>query len=581
MTTGADFSQGLTLISEKGPVDVRIEYDLPLGKCGSVSRVMRHAELTVADAKGKKLDLLVRVGDDGVALSYRPHDAAPDERVDREVTAFALPEGSTGFLHPMAKAKSPWARTQPSYEELYSIDEPVGTPSPLGQGWCFPALFRVGDAGWVLVSETGVDGHYCGMHLAQESPGGVYRMALPQQEENIGTDEARPLLAAGRATPWRTIVVGKTLAPIVESTMATDLVEPLFECPTPVPGRAAWSWLKLKDGNTVEGVQREFIDMAADLGWEYVLIDALWDTQIGREKIAELTAYAKSKGVDVLLWYNSNGSWNDAPQTPLNCMHTAEAREKEMAWLREIGVKGVKVDFFGGDKQAVMELYEAILRDAARFGICVNFHGTTLPRGWSRMYPSFATNEAVRGMEFATFEQPNADAQPVHCTVLPFTRNAVGPMDFTPVVVDERLGPSGDGPHRRTRLSYELALPVLFHSPVTHFGLTPGDRKLLPPVAEDYLRKVPTVWDETRYVAGYPGKYAAIARRKGDRWWLAAVNGQEEEVTFKLPETLATTDWSMVRDDGFNQVAGDERPAGGGEVVLPAHGGVVMWSGRE
>ena len=194
------------------------------------------------------------------------------------------------------------------------------------------------------------------------------------------------------------------------------------------------------------------------------------------------------------------------------------------------------------------------------------------------MYPNFATNEAVRGMEFVTFDQPGADAQPVHCTVLPFTRNPVGPMDFTPVIVDQRLGPAGDGPHRRTRLSFELALPVLYHSPVTHFGLTPSDRRLLPPAAEDYLREVPTVWDEVHYVDGYPGRFAALARRRGQQWWVAGINGTQEEITFVLPEKLSGLPWLTLEDADFNQVAGGERGPHGAPIRLKPHGGVIMWT---
>lgn len=581
VTEGNDFSQGVSIVSESEPTDVVVEYEHPLGKVRSVHRTMRAAELTVADADGAKLDILLRVADDGVAFAYRFDEVtAEPARVTHEATTFALPAGSTGFLHPMAVSKSGWSRTQPSYEEHYSIDQPVGEPSSLGKGWCFPALFRISNVGWALVSETGVDGGYCGMHLGHDSSGGVYRMAMPQQEDHTGNEDPRPEVAPRQTTPWRFIVVGRTLAPIVESTWATDLVEPRFDSDPPKPGRAAWSWLKLKDGETIEQVQRDFIDMAASLDWEYVLIDAMWDQQIGREKIAELVSYARLKGVDILLWYNSNGMWNDAPQTPKNRMHESGVREEEMAWLEEIGAKGVKVDFFAGDKQEVMAFYEAILRDGAKHGLSVNFHGTTLPRGWSRMYPSFVTNEAVRGMEFMTFEQPDADAQPVHCTVLPFTRNVVGPMDFTPLIVGEKLGTHEGAMSRRTRLSYELALPLLYHSPVTHFGLTPADLELLPAEAVEYLRELPTVWDETRYVAGYPGRYAALARRKGDRWWIAAINGQEEPVTFALPDEFDSLRWSTILDAGFNEVSGGEH-APGASVTLEPSGGVVMWAEAE
>lgn len=581
-TTWADFTSGVSLASASEPTTVRVAYDMHAGKRASVDRTMREASYELETALGRRLEVVVRVGNDSVAFAYRfPKDAPALLEVVGEASGFALPEGATGFLHPMAEAKSGWSRTQPSYEEQYSIEMPVGEPSRLGHGWCLPALFKVGDAGWLLVSETGVDAGYCGVRLAHESPGGLYTIALPQPAEQVPSDPVHPSVAAGSQTPWRTIVAGSTLAPIVESTLATDLVEPIAGGPQLAPGCAAWSWLKLKDQATVPPVQREFIDMAAELDWEYVLIDCYWDRQIGRERAAELIEYADQKGVGVLLWYNSNGEWNDAPLTPRNRMHTREVRREEMQWLAQVGAKGVKVDFFGGDKQSVMQLYEAILRDAADFGLSVNFHGATLPRGWQRMYPAFATAEAVRGMEFCTFNQDDADAQPVHCTVLPFARNAVAPMDFTPVVVSRNLGPGRGGPRRRTRLSFELALPVVFFSPITHFGLTPDGLESLPNSAIEYLRAVPTVWDETRFVAGYPGKHAALARRNGSRWYFAAINAQDSPVTIPLPDDLPPADrWQGLVDAGVNAVTESE-PLAGDSVTIPSKGGVVLWAETE
>jgi hypothetical protein len=525
----------------------------------------------------------LHVADDGVAFCYRfAESAGVAIQVHREATSFALPADATSFLHPMAVSKSGWMRTQPSYEEHYVVDRPVGEPSPMGQGWCLPALFKVAGRGWALVGETGVDRGYFGARLAHDSPGGVYRVDLPQSAEQLPTDPIEPTVVGGRWLPWRFVLVGKTLAPIVESTMATDLVEPLDEMSAPPqPGRAAWSWLPLKDENITEPVQRRFIDMAAALKFEYVLVDNYWDVKIGREKIAELAAFARSKNVGLILWYNSNGSWNDAPQSPQDRMHTPEARAEEMAWLQKVGIKGIKVDFFGGDKQSVMALYDAILRDAAKYGLAVNFHGATVPRGWDRMYSSFVTCEAVRGMEFCTFEQANADREPEHAAILPFTRNVIGPMDFTPLMVADRLAPYRNPPRRRTTLAFELALPVLFYSAVQHFGLVPEDLERLSPEVLDYLRQVPTTWDETRFIDGYPGRFAVLARRKGERWYIAAVNGQNESQSVSFPADLAS-ERTILRDDGEGGVAVESTDrtshAALVRIDLPPRGGAVLWS---
>lgn len=578
-SSAGDFTEGVRVFAQSEPTGANVSYSLPAGKASRVERAGREATITLENAAGQRLDVRFRVANDGVAFCYRfPESAGADIQVHREATSFALPAGSTSFLHPMAVSKSGWMRTQPSYEEHYVVDRPVGEPSPMGQGWCLPALFKVADRGWVLVGETGVDAGYFGARLAHDSAGGVYRVDLPQSAEQLPTDPVEPTVAGGRWLPWRFVLVGKTLGPIVDSTMVTDLVEPLYELagPPPRPGRAAWSWLPLKDENITEPVQRRFIDMAAKLKFEYVLVDNYWDVKIGREKVAELAAYAREKNVGLILWYNSNGAWNDAPQTPQDRMHTPEARAEEMAWLQKIGIKGIKVDFFGGDKQSVMALYDAILRDAAKHDLCVNFHGATIPRGWDRMYPNFVTCEAVRGMEYCTFEQANADREPQHAAILPFTRNVIGPMDFTPVMASQRLGQGRNSPRRRTTLAFELALPVLFYSAVQHFGLMPEDLDRLPPEALDYLREVPTTWDETRFLDGYPGRYAVLARRKGDRWYVAGINGQNESQSVSIPADL-TTGWTVLRDQGDDGVR-TEAVAAGVKLDLPPHGGAVLWS---
>ena len=276
------------------------------------------------------------------------------------------------------------------------MDVAVGTKSRPGLGFTFPALFRLGDDGWALVSETGVSGNYAGSRLGDPDVDGLYPIAFPEPEENAGIGAATVFTSLPMQTPWRTITVGETRAPIVESTVATDVVEPLYEAKYEYkPGRSTWSWILWQDASMNEKDQRPYIDLAADMGDQYILIDALWDANIGREKRAEMGKYANSKKVEVLLWYNSNGYWNDAPQSPRKCLDSAPARQKEMAWMQSIGVKGMKVDFFGGDKQVTMQLYEDILTDANNYGLCLNFHGATLPRGWERMYPNHMTNEPV------------------------------------------------------------------------------------------------------------------------------------------------------------------------------------------
>jgi hypothetical protein len=572
-TSAGDFRTDVKIVDEGNVETIKKSYDLPLGKQNHVDVDARQQTFQIENAAGQKLGVRFYVANNGVAFCYRlPGEFTLDE-VFSEATSFAFPEGTRSHLHPMAKAKTGWSRTQPSYEEHY-VQGPAGSPSTMDQGWCLPALFEVPTRGWVLIGETGVDAHYFGSRLAHESTGRVYKIDLPQAEEHLAESPTTAKVAGGEWLPWRFLVVGESLEPVVASTLATDLVEPLYELDwQPQPGRAAWSWLALKDAHTVEKTQREFIDMAAKLNFEYVLVDADWDRQIGREKLAELAEYVKEKGVRLLLWYNSNGDWNDAPYTPQDCMDTPEAREKEMAWLEDTGIAGIKVDFFGGDKQDVMALYDGILRDAAKHKLMVNFHGATIPRGWDRMYPNFATCEAVRGMEFCTFEQANADRQAAHCTMLPFTRNVIGPMDFTPVMIGEKLASSPTAPTRRTTLGFELALPIIFHSPVQHFGLVPEDLDRLPDFAVDYLKGVPTTWDETKLLEGEPGKFVVLMRKKNGRQYIGAINGTDEPLTISIPSELVEGATAIV--DGSEGLV-QESLSRDGKLTLQPRGGAVI-----
>jgi hypothetical protein len=464
-------------------------------------------------------------------------------------------------MTPLSVAHSGWARANPSYEEHYQLDIPVGTPSTLGAGWTYPALFKIPGAGWVMVSETGTTGTYCGTHLAHLSTDSLYKIEFPNPAEGLPSQHSKAMMSLPFETPWRMMIVGDGPTSIAQSTMATDLVKPMYKAKSIYkPGKATWSWLVLKDDSVTYDVSVRFIDMADSLGFSYSLIDAPWDVQIGRENMAKLATYAKTKGVGLLLWYNSNGKWNDAPQTPKNCMDNQQVRRAEMKWMQSIGIKGIKVDFFGGDKQFYMQYYEDILRDANDFGLTVNFHGTTLPRGWERIYPNFVTDESVKGMEFITFGQPDADKQPQHCATLPFLRNVVGPMDFTPMILNEHLGSNRKGgPTRRTTMAFELALPVVFFSGVEHFGLVPENLNQMPLEVFNYLKEVPSVWDETRFLAGYPGKECVVARRSGKTWYIAGINGENVEKTLSFDtKSFLKKDWKGVliedRADSNNSV---------------------------
>ena len=499
--------------------------------------------------------------------------------VQREASGFVLPEGTTTFLCPQSKPMGGFARTSPSYETPYALDDTMGK-NGWGEGYTFPCLFKT-PAGWLLISETGTDGGYVGCRLLNEG-GANYRIGFPQQGELNGVGSVTPAMSLPGETPWRTITVG-SLANIVETTVPFDLVQPKYKASQEyVYGRGSWSWIIGMDPSCNFDEQKRYIDFSAAMGYQSVLIDAFWDKQIGYEKIAELARYGKTKGVGLFLWYNSNGKWNDAPQTPIGKMDNNRIRREEMKWMHDNGIRGIKVDFFGGDKQPTMQLYEDILADANDFGLLVIFHGCTLPRGWERMYPNYAASEAVLASENLHFGQGACDAEARNGCTHPFIRNTVGSMDFGGSTLNKRY--SADNQHgtvRKTSDVYALATAVLFQSAVQHFALAPNNLTDAPAWAVDFMKQVPTTWDEVKFIDGYPGKYIILARRCGAKWYVVGINAENEPLkqTITLPMFDKGTDLTIYSDDA--QLNGSMKTQKQNKkqqvaVTIPCNGGVVI-----
>ena len=538
-STIGDFSTGLTFLSESKK-QIEENYYLPNGKTSRIHYLANELTVSYLNKNKDTLQVLFRVSNNDIALAYRL--ASPKQThctIKRELTGFNFPAHTTTFITPQAPSGEGWMKTKPSYEEEYTNEEPIGTPSKYRLGYTFPALFHLGNTGWVLLSETGVTSRYAGTRLSEGNQEGLYTIAFPEKEENGGMGDNTVTSNLPLITSWKTITVGETLKPIVETTSAYNGMKPVYTASQPYkPGRSTWSWILWQDESCNYKDQQIFIDLAAEMGYEYILIDALWDKQIGYENMPSLIAYAQSKGVDVILWYNSNGAWNDAPQGPKQRMDTAPARQKEMAWMKSLGVKGIKVDFFGGDKQTTMKLYEDILTDANQYGIFVVFHGTTLPRGWERMYPNHMGSEAALVSENLVFSQDFANKEAYTSTMLPFTRNAVSAMDFGPVFFNKRFSKQADkGTIRKTTDAFQLATSILYQSPVQHFGITPNNIQEQPEYVINFMKKIPTTWDETRFIDGYPGKYCVMARRFGSKWYIGATNASNslQSYTLSLP----------------------------------------------
>ena len=584
-TSMGEYVSGMTLLPEKeAPKLIEEQYSVKTIKQSQVDYKATEAVFTFAKEDRPVFDVIFRVSDRDVAFRYMmyPHRDTRSAVIFSEATGFQLSSSATSFLCPQVKPGGGFAGTYPSYETSYTLDEPVGK-NGWGEGYTFPCLFKNEDKGWILISETGVSSAYCASRLLGHE-GGLYTIGFPQEGENNGNGSAFAGIPLPGYTAWRTITLGTTLAPIMETTVPFDVVEPLYEASKEyVYGAGSWSWIIGMDGSTVYDVQKKYIDFTAEMGYQTVLIDALWDTQIGREKIADLAAYAKSKGVAIFLWYNSNGYWNNAPQSPKGIMDNTIIRRREMAWMQNIGIRGIKVDFFGGDKQETIKLYEDIMADANDYGILCVFHGCTLPRGWERMYPNYASSEAVLASENLNFSQGACDNEAFNATIHPFIRNTVGSMDFGGSALNKyynaRNAPRGS--QRRTSEVFALATAVMFQSPVQHFALAPNNLTDAPAWAIDFMKNVPTLWDEVKYIDGYPGKYVIMARRHGDTWYVVGINAEKEtlKVEVELPMFAQGDVVKLYSDDkDLNGSLTDLKVKKNGKVKIeiPCNGGIVM-----
>ena len=574
-----DFSKNLSLSSVSDVEKIQNSYDMLQGKRSRCYYEGNKRIFHLVNGSGNKIDVIFQVSNDGVAFRYYfPANSEEIKKIKDEVTSFNFIPTTKAWIQICTKAKTGWNHDQPSYEQNYQQDIELNKIPDNEPGWVFPALFKYNNY-WILLTETAIDRNYCGCRLKRDSAGYEFSIGFPQKEEVFPGGPLNPQSTLPWYSPWRVITVGNSLKTIVESTLGTDLANPprLQDTSFVKPGRASWSWIILKDNSVVYDVQKRFIDLASDMSWEYCLVDADWDTKIGYDKIKKLAEYGRAKNVGLLLWYNSAGTWNTVPYHPKSKLLTHQDRVKEFTLLKGMGIKGVKVDFFGGDGQSMMAYYQDIFEDAAQFGLMVNCHGCTLPRCWQRTYPNLVTMEAVKGFEFVTFEQANANLEANHSCVLPFTRNVFDPMDFTPVCF-------GEIPNIRriTTNAFELAVSVIFLSGIQHFALTPESMAQVPNYIKDFMKEIPVQWDDTCFIEGFPGKLVVLARKSGDRWYVAGINGEDKEksISLELPFLEKTmsgilyTDGADKRSINMQEIT--VSPNETLEIELKANGGFVI-----
>lgn len=576
MMKGHDFTEHMKLLKISKTKRVKDNYQTRNAKKSNILYQANQLVISFTNEEDKKMDIIFRLSNDGVAFRYSFPWVENKETIIKELSSFVFDKNARAWLQPMAEPKTGYGHSQPSYEAHYLQDIPVGTASPLKFGWVYPALFKTNDT-WLLITEAALDGNYCGTRLMNDSSSPVYSIGFADPREVFTAGGYLPVNNQPWLTPWRIITIG-SLKTIAESTLGTDLapktisIDPSFI----KPGKASWSWINSKDDMIVYDEQKKYIDFASSMNWQYCLIDANWDTQIGYDKVAELATYAKQKNVGLLVWYNSAGDWNTITLHPKDVLLTKEGREKEFSRLQAMGIKGIKIDFFGGDGQSMIQYYIDILNDAAKYNLLVNFHGATLPRGWQKTYPHLMTVEAIYGMEMVTFDQGAADKQANHCAMLPFTRNAFDPMDFTPMNL---TGLTYSNSIRKTTPAFELALSVLFLSGIQHFAQAPEGMVKVPDDVKHFLKTIPDYWDDVKFLDGYPGKYAIIARRSGNRWYIAGINGEKNERKVDLDLTSFKKNKATIFTDGtgeelFSKTTLNETKKY--HLTMRANGGFVM-----
>ena len=500
-------------LKTKTPVKaVKDSYTMIGGKRRECSNEANETTYLYIDNIGRQQSLTVRAYNDGVAFHYAL-DGLQHTRPTEELTTYRIPEGTKRWMQK-------W--TEP-YEEFFPL---ATTGEKENRRWGYPALIQPSDNVFALITEAGIERWNSASSLHNDRNREQYRVVMDENVQNT----------TGRWTsPWRVIIVGK-LEDVVASTLVTDVSEPcrIGDTSWIKPGSVSWIYWAYNHGSNDYQIIRQYVDMAVDMHWPYVLIDAEWDEMKNGSSIEDAIRYAHDRGIKPLLWYNSSTAWLKAwgAPGPHERLNAPELREREFAWLEKMGVAGVKIDFFAGDKQETMEYCIDLLECAARHHLLVNFHGATIPRGWQRTYPNLMSVEAVYGAEWYNNNATLTPKAAAHNATLPFTRNVIGPMDYTPCTFSD-----SQHPHITTH-AHELALSVLFESPLLHWADKPESYLAQPRDVRDFMSALPTTWDETRLLGGYPGEWVVMARRQGNKWYIAGINGKDTAQTLSFDTSI-------------------------------------------
>lgn len=546
------FSQNLTY-ENLSTTTVDENYSLLVGKKKQLRNNANELTLNFHNTNNAKLQIIFRAYNDGIAFRYRFPETSNN--------TYFVTEDKSNFQVPTINSKA-WVQGydnfRPVNEKLYQNGIALNQSLTQFDGLALPALFQTPNA-WILLTEADLHDNFYSSHLGQYQGNGTYSIAAPNPSDGNGYS----FLASSSlpwTMPWRIIMIGKQINTVVESNLVENVSEASQISNTSwiQPGLTAWSWWSSLDSPTDYVKLKNFIDFTADFNLPYFLIDAGWTLMGNGGNVNDLINYANAKNIKLWLWYNSGGPTNDQSEQPRDLMNTQSIRRQEFARIHALGIKGVKIDYFQSDKQEVIKLYLDILRDAADYQLMVNFHGSIVPKGWSRTYPNLVSMEAVKGSEAYIFDganfQPNA---PAHHTILPFTRNVIGSMDFTPTIIGEERGVK----HYTTDV-HEIALLNIFESGQTHLVDRAASYIGLPTLAKTMISNLPTTWDETHLVEGYPGTHVVFARRKGKDWYISGINGENQirNLTLNLP-FIATGDYTQqLLSDGSLTIDPDDYP---------------------
>jgi len=512
-----DFYKELKFLKATKPFLINEQYTALHGKRSLCSNEASEVVVSFENPSKAKLNIIIRAYNDGFTFRYEFPEKQGTYVIKDELTAYSITNGTTRWME----------KWNPANEGLYSSmsDEKVQK-----QEWCYPALFKLKDSScYFLLHESDVNSTYCGTKLSNTVDSSKYKLALPNPKDGRGLGASTPTIALPWKSPWRVVVMGG-LSDIVGSTLVDDAATPSTIKNTSwiKPGLVSWNYWSSNHGTKDYKTVTAFADLAAAMNWPYTLLDWEWDGMTNGGNMEDAAKYILSKGVKPLIWYNSGGNHTWVSSTPKDRMLTHENRVEEFAKLKKMGFAGVKVDFFESEKQDMIKYYLGILEDAAQFEMMVYFHGCLVPRGWARTYPNLMTYEAVRGAEWYNNGPEFTSTAPEHNATLPFTRNVVGSMDYTPVTFT-----NSQFPHT-TSYGHELALSVLFESGLQHFADRPEGYYELPDAAKTFLKNVPNAWDDIHLLEGTLGKDVVIARRKGDAWYIGGITAEQRRETSKL-----------------------------------------------